>query len=209
MEQQINLYQPILGAEKRLFSARAIVVAISLFACCLVAISAYATYRVRGAEHAVATIESQSSARAAAMERGLAALHPGADQQSVELQARQLAADISEREHALALVRRGMVDAAGSFSARLEALARRHLDGLWLSRVFLSAGERQLALVGQTSDPQLVPQYLAALATERALDHTRFDRFSMRRDTSGATSSPTTFEVGVAPPLAADEEAQP
>jgi Tfp pilus assembly protein PilN len=201
MEQQVNLYQPILGAEKRLFSAQAIAIAVALFALSLGAISAFAGWRVRSAERAIAALESSDAARAAATERGLAALHAGSSRESLDARAQQLSSDIAEREQVLLAVRRGAADVLSGFSARLEALGRRQLDGLWLNRIVLSAGERRLALVGAANDPRLVPKYLDALATERALGDARFDRFELRRPRADEPAATTIFEVGAAPPL--------
>jgi Tfp pilus assembly protein PilN len=207
MEQQINLYQPILGAEKRLFSAQAIAVAIVLFALSLGAISAFAGWRVRSAERAIASIEQHDQARTAATERGLAALHGGSSEASTEARAQQLATTIAAREQVLAAVRRGAADALSGFSARLEALGRQQMDGLWLNRIVLSAGERRLALVGAANDPRLVPKYLDALATERSLGEARFDRFELRRPRADEPSAATIFEVGLMPAAAPAAEA--
>jgi hypothetical protein len=209
MEQQINLYQPILGAEKRLFSARAIAAALAVFVLCLGAISSYAGYRVRSAELAIAQIEAQEAARLEAATRSLAALRSSGSPEAIEARAKQLAADIAEREYALEAVQRGTASVVSGFSARLEALARAHPSGLWLNRIVLAAGERELALIGQATDAQLVPRYLGALADEPALDHARFDHFRMRQAVAAEAPASTVFEVGVAPELPPETPPEP
>jgi hypothetical protein len=209
MEQQINLYQPILGAEKRLFSARAIAAAILVFVLCLGAISSYAGYRVRSVELSVVQIEAQEAARIEAATRNLAALRSGGSPEAIEVRAKQLAAEIEERDYALAAIRSGTADVVSGFSARLEALARAHPSGLWLNRIVLAAGDREVALTGQTTDPQLVPRYLGALASEQALDRARFDHFHMRRADASEAPASTVFEVGVAPELPPELEGRP
>jgi hypothetical protein len=176
--------------------------AVALFALSLGAISAFAGWRVRAAEGEIAKIEAREASGSAATARGLAALHAGNSREGLDARARQLAADIAEREQVLAAVRRGAADVFSGFSARLEALGRRQLDGLWLNRIVLSAGERRLALVGAANDPGLVPKYLDALATERSLGDARFDRFELRRPHPDEPPAATIFEVGAAPPVA-------
>lgn len=56
-EQQVNLYQPILGAEKRLFSARAIGVALSLLVACLGALMFYVSWRTARIERSVIQLQ--------------------------------------------------------------------------------------------------------------------------------------------------------
>ncbi len=55
------------------------------------------------------------------------------------------------------------------------------LDGVWLSSIVLGSGDGRLAMQGGTSDPRLVPVYLAALAAEHALAGVRFDQIALRR----------------------------
>lgn len=199
MEQQINLYQPIMVAAGRLFSAGTIAASILFFAVCLGAISGFAGWRVRSAERTIAAIELQEASRLAALERGLGALHAGASLESLDAQARKLAADIAEREQVLAAVRHGAVDVTSGFSAQLEALGRQQVDGLWLMRIMLSAGDKRLALAGATHDASLVSRYLSALATEPTLGGARFDRFQLHRPPSGGVVMASLFEVGEFP----------
>ncbi len=76
MEQQVNLYQPILGAERRLFSARAIGIALAVFAVSLVGLTAYGSRRIGRIEHDVHEIEQRQIANLAMAERGGQAVRP-------------------------------------------------------------------------------------------------------------------------------------
>jgi len=78
-------------------------------------------------------------------------------------------------------VNRDTASPATGFAARLEALGRRQIDGLWLRTIVVGSGDGRLALQGATVDPRLVPQYLAALAEEHAFDGVRFDKLAMRQ----------------------------
>jgi len=181
MEQQVNLYQPILGAEKKLFSARAIGTGLALLAVCLAALAGFAAWRTARVERSVAQLEQQQTAALARAERAGATLHPGLSLAQLQAEAQELAADIAARERALDVVHQGAAAPATGFAARLEALGRRQLDGVWLRQIVVGSGEGRLALQGGTTDPRLVPAYLAALAEERALDGVHFLSLSMRR----------------------------
>jgi hypothetical protein len=85
------------------------------------------------------------------------------------------------------------------FSAQLEALGRQQVDGLWLRRIVLSAGDKRLALAGATQDASLVAQYLAALAAEPTLGGARFDHFQLHRPPSAGVAMASLFEVGEFP----------
>jgi len=201
MEQQVNLYQPILGAEKHLFSARAIGVGLVVLAASLAALAGYAAWRAARVEHAITSLEQQQAAQLALAERAAAALRPKESVAELDAAARGLTAEIAARELALNLVRKGIATPGSGFAARLESLARRQVDGLWLKKIVLSTGDSRLAFEGAATDPRLVPTYLAALNEEHALDGARFDRLVMRRAKPEEAPAQTVFELG-APGLA-------
>jgi len=196
MEQQVNLYQPILGAEKRLFSARAIGIGLGLLALCLAGLGGFGAWRTARVERSIAQLEQHQAAELARVEQAGAALQPGRSLADLQVQAKELAADIAARERALDLVRLGAVSPATGFAARLEALARRQIDGLWLHTIVVGSGEGRLALKGDALDPNLVPAYLAALAEEHALAGVNFDKLAMRRAKPQEAPARLVFELG-------------
>jgi Tfp pilus assembly protein PilN len=209
MEQQVNLYQPILGAEKRLFSARAIGVGLSLLALCLCGLAAFGGWRTARVEHSVALLDAQQAAELARVERASTAMQPGRSLAELEKQAKSLSADIAARERALDLVRLGKASPATGFAARLEALARRQLDGLWLHSIVVGSGDGRLALAGNAVDPRLIPAYLAALAEEPALAGVRFDTLTIRRAKQQEAPAQLVFELGAPGLKFPAAEAQP
>jgi Tfp pilus assembly protein PilN len=196
MEQQVNLYQPILGAEKRLFSARAIGVGLSLLALCLCGLAAFGGWRTARVERSVALLDTQQAAELARVERASTAMQPGRSLAELQAQAKSLSADIAARERALDLVRLGKASPATGFAARLEALARRQLDGLWLHSIVVGSGDGRLAFAGSAVDSRLIPAYLAALAEEPALAGVRFDTLTIRRAKQQEAPAQLVFELG-------------
>ncbi|MGB8693780.1 MAG: hypothetical protein WCD08_09760 [Steroidobacteraceae bacterium] len=195
MEQQVNLFQPILGAEKRLFSAVAIGIALALLAVSLGGVAGFARWRTAHIERAVIEVSRQE-----AIEQGLAAQasasnEPRASLAELDAQARASSAEITAREYALTVVKRGSSDPASGFAARLEAIAHRQLDGVWLTSLVIGTGEGRLALSGATSDPRLVSGWLSSLAAEHALDGSYFDRLVIRQ-VADAAPAVAVFELG-------------
>ncbi len=198
MDQQVNLYQPILGAEKRLFSARTIGLGLGLLAACLCGVATFGAWRTGHVERSVKLLESQQAASLAMAERTGATLKPGSNLEQLQIEAKELSSGIAARERALDLVRLGAASPATGFAARLEALAHRQLDGLWLRDIVLGSGEGRLALRGSTTDPRLVPAYLGGLAQEPALAGVRFDKLAMRRAKPEEAPAQLVFELGAA-----------
>jgi len=201
MEQQVNLYQPILGAEKRLFSAQAIGIGLVLLAACLGGLTGFAAWRTGRVERAVAQLESDQARQLLRTEQAGAALRPAMSLAQLDSQAKELSSEIAARERALEVVRGGATSPGSSFAARLEALARREPDGIWLRQIVVGSGDGRLALQGRTIDARLVPAYLAALAEEKALDGVRFDTLAIRRAKADEAPAQLVFTLG-APGLA-------
>lgn len=201
MEQQVNLYQPILGAEKRLFSARAIGIGLLILAVSLGGLAGFGAWRTASVERSVAQLEHQQASELVRTEHAGAALRPIQSINELQHLAKALSEEIAARERALEVVRSGEATPTSSFAGRLEALARRQLDGIWLRQIVVGSGEGRLALLGGTVDARLVPAFLAALAEERALDGVRFDTLSMRRAKPEEAPAQLVFALG-APGLA-------
>ena len=209
VEQQVNLYQPILGAERRLFSARAIGACLALLAVALGALGSYAAWRTSRVERSIAELEKRQAAELVTAERTGAVLNPGKSVAELDADAKDLTAEIAARERALAIVRLGAASPETGFAARLEALGRRQVDGLWLHDVVVGSGDGRLAMRGDALDPRLVPAYLAALAADHALAGVRFDKLTLRRARENEAPAQLVFELG-APGLAlASAEAHP
>ena len=115
------------------------------------------------------------------------------------------------RTRALALLRAGTLGRTTGFADRLEALARQHVDGVWIDRMALSGATGSMSLGGATFDPNLVPRYLQNLGHESVLAGARFDELVIDRPTSKSVeSSQVRFRASSlaapAPPSAADEK---
>lgn len=201
MEQQVNLYQPILRAEKRLFSASAIALGVLLLVVCLGGLAGFAAWRTARVEIAVADLERQEAARLESIQRASVALGGDTSLQELEAQIAALAAEVAARERALASVGADGAATRG-FAVRLEALAQPPVDGLWLQRIVFDPTRGGVAIRGATRDPALVPQYLAALQADRSLAGATFGAFELRRATAEEAPAVATFTIAT-PPLAA------
>lgn len=193
MRQQINLYQPIFSRERKPLSATTLVSVVGLLVVTLLGISFYAGQRV---EQLAQEVESMRE-RAAQQEQMIAKigeLH-AARGNPVEIQARvkQLTETVTARKRALDVLKAGAAGQTVGFAARVEALARRHLEGLWIDSLVLSGTNGSMTLEGATLNADTVPVYLQGLAHERALAGTRFDDFVIERP------APKALEEGDAP----------
>lgn len=71
------------------------------------------------------------------------------------------------------------------FAPLLAGLADQHIDGLWLTRIHLRDGGRQMRLEGLAQEQTLLPRYLASLSGSPALQGREFAELQVRREDSG------------------------
>lgn len=193
MRQQINLYQPIFSAERKPLSARMVGVVAALMVVGLATYSTYANRQVQSLGMAVDALRSQQEAHAAQ----LAEFDENTSSSTladVEARVKKLEAALEERRTALEVLQSGAAGQPLGFAARLEALARRHVEGLWIEKLVMSGANGSMSLSGSALDAATVPTYLQNLARDATLSGTRFDEFVIERpvrDTSAIDDSAT------------------
>ncbi len=72
------------------------------------------------------------------------------------------------------------------FSEYLDALARRHQQGMWLTDIEILAGGEQLRLGGSALNPKTVPDFLRALSAELAYAGRTFSSLLVNREKDDA-----------------------
>ncbi len=196
MYQQVNLYQPIFRPRHTPFASATALWAVGLVVMALLGIWGYGLVRVNHLEQDLVRLRAlQRQQLEIAASTGAARLGQSSPA-ALQAQASQLLAELKQRQLALDILRSGAAGDAGGFARRLQALAHRHIDGLWLDHIVLVGGAGVASLSGRTLDPQLVPAYLQALTAESALAGTRFQ--ALRID-----STPALAADGEAPAIAA------
>jgi hypothetical protein len=196
MRQQINLYQPIFSREHKQLSGATLVSALGVVVVTLLGISLYAHQRSGQLAREVETMRE----RAAQQEQVVAKvgeLH-AARGNPVEIEARvkQLSEAVAARKRALNVLQAGDAGQTVGFAGRLEALARRHVEGLWIDSLVLSGTNGSMTLQGATLNADTVPVYLQGLAHERALAGTRFDDFVIERPAPTLADKHIRFRAG-------------
>jgi Tfp pilus assembly protein PilN len=201
--QQVNLYQPIFRRQRQVFSALAMLQSTGVVALALLLIYAYGLWQVISLEGEAVQLEGREKAYATQ----LASLDPTSSQQrraDIERQVAELNARLVEQQKLVEVLRAQPLGGTAGFSAHLAALARRHIDGLWLTKVRIQGAGHALDLVGKTLRPDLVPDYLVNLGKEDALAGQKFGELKIERSEDGTEIS---FSVSSRSDDDADEQA--
>lgn len=176
MRQQINLYQPIFSEERKPLSA------LTLASVLLALIVGLGVYTVK-TQMAVSQLEAQAEALRAqqAEQQNLNVDVSAEPQEVVEARVKKLDRLVAERSKALEMLKSGAAGTTIGFAPRLEALARRHVDGVWIDSMQLSGANGAMTLAGGSYNPDKIPVYLRSLAQDKVLAGTRFDDFVIER----------------------------
>jgi Tfp pilus assembly protein PilN len=186
MRQQINLYQPIFRRERKPLSAVMVATTLGVVALALTAISVYTARDVERLRGQVAQLIEQQDKQQAELAKVGETLSRPARRSDVEARVKALTATLSERTQALQVLQSGAAGQTSGFASRMEALARRHVDGLWIDGLAMSGTRSTMSISGGSVDADVVPAYLRSLSSETVLSGTRFDDFVIERPEKGS-----------------------
>lgn len=186
MSQQINLFNPIFLQQKKIFSTRTMAQALGVLVLGVVAMGLYGNARV-------ASLQKDADAGAAQLQQRQARLTAV----NAEFPPRQkdpaLAAAVVEAERQLGALREvsGVLQGGGLGNTRgyaeyFRALARQHVDGLWLTGLTISGAGSEIGVRGRALDPESVPGFLTRLTREPVMQGKAFGSLQISEGERGA-----------------------
>jgi hypothetical protein len=188
MLQQVNLYEPILRDDEKVFSATAIGVGLCAVAAVLVAISAFSVWRMRSLDRQLLGLHAQEATRKKLIAQANAIVDLAESHDTIEMHLKAMAIDLSRRQQALQYLNGSALTGADDkvavhrgFVGRMTALARQQIDGLWLTGATFVSGSGALQLTGGAVSAALVPIYLERLAGEPAIAGTKLRSIEIRQ----------------------------
>lgn len=187
MRQQINLYQPIFSEARKPLSALTVAIVLSVLIVGLIAFSVHTGMRTKTLSAQVEALRLEQQAKEAELAAATELRTQRSNPAEIEARVKRLTTSLDERTRALQLLKSGAAGQTTGFAERLEALARRHVDGLWIDKLVISGTNGSMSLAGATLNADIVPTYLQSLAQEKVLSGTRFDEFMIERPTATKT----------------------
>lgn len=165
--QQINLYQEPFGHRRDALAAPHLALALVLLVLALAAVAGGQYLRLQGVEARAAALEAERRAanqRLAQVRERLQAARTQAGSEADPVA--PLRAELAAKRRLLEHLDSGPIARRGGFSPYLEGLARRTVEGVWLSAIEIGAGGRRLRFEGHAVDAERVPALMAALGEE-------------------------------------------
>ncbi|MGZ5199993.1 MAG: hypothetical protein ACXWC4_09505 [Telluria sp.] len=174
MSQQINLYNPDFEEKKKLFGVAAMAQALLLLVVGVLAMTWYG-------ERNVTLLQKRADAGAAKVTKKKAQLElvsiefaPREKSQELEAQLAEAEAQLASLKRIAGVIDRGELGNATGYSEYFRALARQHVDGLWLTGLAITGAGCDIGVRGKAVDPSLLPGFLGQLTREKILQGKSF-----------------------------------
>lgn len=174
MSQQINLFNPLFQEKRKVFGAAAMTQALLLL---LVGVLALANYGSRN----LATLQAEADSGAHRVEKKKQQLATVSAELAPREKSPDLEARLAEAEAQLAslkriadVIDRGELGNSTGYSEYFRALARQHVDGLWLTGLAITGAGCEIGVQGRALDAALLPGFLGRLAHEKIMQGKSF-----------------------------------
>jgi hypothetical protein len=175
VKQNINLYQPILRKQPKVFSAATMTQISIVIVVVMALLGGVSAWRVNVQERNVAAVEARKSTLRKQIADARAKFEARSSSTLLESELRRLTDEVDNRRKIAALLKKGPLSNTSGFSAHLESLAGNHAAGTWLTQIALREGGGRVNLAGVALAPELVPVYLQRLLGAQAFEGSRFN----------------------------------
>lgn len=169
MSQQINLYNPAFEYKKQILTAASMAAALGVLIVglvVLVALGEVRLARLQGEATAGAQRLGQAQKRLADAN---AAFAPRSADTGLTTQLQDAQAERAGLQRVADVIARGDLGDTRGYAEYFRALARRNVEGVWLTGVGIGAAGNDISLRGRALDGALVPGYVSGLRNEPVL----------------------------------------
>lgn len=204
MTQQINLYQPILRREKKVFSAVTMLQVLGVIAALMAILYGFSAWQLGQLDAELAALRGQEQALVARVTTATRGLHTVPESRELRQRVELARSERDLKRQLLDLLesRQNGTATGGGFAAAFTGLARQDIDGLWLTRIVVDqdAAARDLALHGRAERAELVPELVQRLGGEPAFAGIRFEHMRVFLPEDGGALA---FELSTRVPVEA------
>lgn len=181
MSQQINLYSPIFRKQPKVFSATTMLQGLALIVIVVAVLFYTISLQSSLLENRAADSSRQLQAELERLKAYGVAESPAERAKALAERKKKLEAELATQAKALEAFEGGLLGRTEGYSGLLRALARRTMEGVWLTRIEFAETSGELSLAGRATRADLVPAYLERLRGEEALRSHTFSRLEVTR----------------------------
>lgn len=186
MTQQVNLYQPILRQQKRVFSSGNISLIVIGAIALMALLWSFNLWQLHDLELRLEEATQREATMATEVTRLTREMSNTQVSSKLKAEVEQLREEARVKEQLVNEVFSGdSADArlfGSGFVVALEALGRQRVDGLWMTRIEFRDAGGSVSFAGRTQHAEHVPALVRKLANEPALRQVSFRTVRVRRD---------------------------
>jgi len=184
--QQVNLYQPILRKQERVFSLKTLLQGNLLILAVLGLFYLNTLYQTNQLQRQHEEVQQQLEQRTARLTQLRQQYPPQTKDPSLADIIKQKQALLSHRQRLIRELRHQNTGAGGNpgFSEQLNGLSRQDVEAIWFERVSVRDG-KALTLSGKATRAEEVPRLIQRLAGEPSFAGTEFTNMLITRDEEG------------------------
>jgi hypothetical protein len=168
MSQQINLFNPVFLAQKKYFSAVAMLQALALVLGGMLLMEVFAVHQAGQLERQLAsTVRDAEQQRERVVAIGKQFSGQGVSK-SLEEEVARSEDTLRRRRDLVSEITTNVGGNTAGFSVYLTALARQTAQGVWLTGIEVSGRSNDIVIRGRALNPDMVPSYVRSLSREPA-----------------------------------------
>lgn len=202
ISQQINLYLPIFRGARQPLSALTLLYALAGVAAVLMLYYGYARWGVGPMRQELVGAQQQQSEALKQLEALGQQVQANQKDAALEQEVARLSAERDVKQRTFDSISGGGVGNTSGFSAQIEGLARRHVEGLWFTNISISEGGAGFALNGGALASEQVPALLQELSKEEVFKGMEFKTFLLERSEQQPGRVNFTLRTGADAPAA-------
>jgi hypothetical protein len=185
VSQQINLFNPDFQERKKLFGAAAMAQALLLLFVGVLVLSWYAGRSVTALQKQADTGASQLKTKKRQLATVNAEFAPRDKSAGLETQLAEAEAQLAALKRIASVIDRGELGNATGYSEYFRALARQHVDGLWLTGLAITGAGCDIGVRGRALDASLLPGFLGRLTKEKIMQGKAFGSLQISQPGEG------------------------
>ena len=176
MSQQINLFsQVFLKKRKQIFSTVTMLQALGLIIAGSVLLYGYLVYQYNALTKQAAETEKILASEQARLTKFTSEYAPQQASAQLEKDIKKAEAQLKARQEMVeSLKRGGAIGSTEGYSEYMRAFARQSVSGLWLTGFDIIGAGSEMAIIGRTMSPELVPVYVQRLSREPVMKGRQF-----------------------------------
>lgn len=179
--QQINLYQSSIRSPRQVLTVPQLGVAAMVLIGVLAVTSGLQWWWLHRSEQQVNTAKQEQTQLMQEIEQLSKQLALSSNDSELKKTLGSKETELQDKQYVLQALTGKHFGNSQGFAEQFTGLARQHLDGIWLTGLYIHAGGEKLNLQGSTYEPELVPRYLQRLAQEPSFQGIEFKTFLMQR----------------------------